>query len=158
MSVWTHIYAYLIVDTCRDQFIDDFESADLTAKELFRHAPQITGDEGPAEVFVNTSNVITGHSQCDMCPYQKRDERGIYCVLEETEPKKKCFSTEDFRKTVCEKNPHQDRKPIVIVTIIGHLRGREKSQTKEEYNNFKKFIRLMHWDIRKSHCEIEGDV
>lgn len=157
MSIWTHIFAYLVVDTKRDQYVDEMESADLTAKEVFKHAPQITGDEGPAEVFINDSSTITGWDQCDICPYYKRNDKGLYCVLEATQIDS-TLSTEDYRETVCKKNPHQNKHPIVVVTIYGNLRGRNKAQTKKEYNNFKKFIRLMHWNILRSHCEIDGDV
>ena len=44
MSAWTHIYAYLIVDTCRDQFIDDFESADLMHWGIRKSHCEIEGD------------------------------------------------------------------------------------------------------------------
>ena len=157
MSMWSEIHAYLVVDTCRDQFVDELETADLTAKELLKHAPHITGSEGDAEVFVNVSKLITGHDQCDMCPYKKIDSKkgSWYCVLEETE-NDNYFNKENWRETVCNKNIHQDRRPIIVITIIGALRDRTKKQTKKEYDNFKKFIRLMHWDIRKSRCEIDG--
>ena len=151
MSMWTHIYAMLIVDTCRDQFIDDMESADLSAVQLLENAPHITGSEGDAEIFVNPSEIVTGHSKCDMCPYYKRDDKGLYCVLEETR------NDEDYKTQICENNPHTNRKPIIVITIAGHLRDRDKASVKKEYDNFKKFIRLLHWDITKSHCELIED-
>lgn len=57
MSYWTHITACIYVDTWNpNEFTKDVAGY---IKDVLKNAPDITGSEGPADIFVNA---LSGHS------------------------------------------------------------------------------------------------
>lgn len=124
MSYWTHITAAIDVDTC----IEDDNIGDIV-KNLLKHAPLITGSEGPADLFVN---VLPGHNtftsaDCHKCPYGKtvhHDDLGSTCD-----------GPDDYQ---CPEGEYQTR---VVITVVGDLRDRLKEQTKREWKKFFDYIK-----------------
>ena len=124
MSKWTHIVASIDIDTYREK-----EDIKGFVEELIKGAPEISGSEGPADVFVN---VLSGHNisttqDCERCQYFVAEKAydGEYCSLPENET---------FQ---CPYGEYQTR---VVITVIGDLRDREPETTKREWKEFKKYI------------------
>ena len=124
MSSWTHIVACIYIDTN----IQDFNIKEIM-EEILKDAPQITGREGHADIFINLlngHNMYTSHD-CNHCPFshtKKHAKEGFYCnAPSEYKCKEASFQT------------------CVAITIVGNLRDRLKEQTREEYKFFLKWLK-----------------
>ena len=124
MSYWTHIAACIYLDTdIRDVKIKE------VMEQILRDAPQITGSEGNADIFVNP---LSGHNMyiscdCGHCPFghtRKKVKNGFTCQA----PKEYECKEAEFQTSVA-------------LTIIGNLRDRFKDQTKEEYSALLKWLK-----------------
>lgn len=144
MSWWTHIVAAIDIDTyIRSKTIKS------DVEELLKGAPEITGSEGNADIFVNvlSGTNISTNCDCGCCEYGETikhlDEGGWICD-----------ASDGYQ---CPRGEYQTR---VVVTVIGDLRDRQKSQTEREWLNFKNFIekkiRNDGFTIRNCACNIEG--
>lgn len=123
MSMWTHIAATLDVET----YIED-KNIKNTVVEMLSKAPEITGSEGNADVFVN---VLSGYNtstnaDCNACKYKES-----VVILEDGF---QCEAEDDF---VCPDGEYQTR---VVITILGDQRDRREEQTKREYLSFVQFL------------------
>lgn len=140
MSYWTHIIGVLHVDT----YIQS-KQIQAIVEELLKDAPQITGSERNADIYVN---VPAGHN----C-WTSRD-----CSNCEWEPTKQYF-TDGFE---CDAPPHFDcpsgeYMTRVVITVQGDLRDRIRSQTRKEWNAFHRFIaKDLGFIIRIATCRIDG--
>lgn len=122
--------------------VDDIQKY---VEEALKDAPEITGSEGPASVFVNVEpgwNVSTG-CDCGRCQYKDAIK---YC-----DDGPECNAPEDFK---CPSGKYQTR---VIITVQGDLRDRMRHQTKKEWNAFHRFVaKKLDYGIRIATCRIEG--
>lgn len=140
MSFWTHIVGVIHVDTYAK--VDDVKKL---VEDALKDAPEITGSEGPAAVFVNAEPGHNIWTSCDCGRCQYKDtisylDRGF-----------ECDGPPDF---VCPKGEYQSR---AIMTVCGDLRNRMKRQTKKEWNEFHRFIaKKLKYGIRIATCRIDG--
>ena len=145
MSHWTHIVAAIDVDTykCSHTIKEDVE-------QMLQDAPQITGSEGSADVFVN---VLSGYNHWTSCDCQSC-EYGHTRRHDENDGGWWCDAADDYR---CPQGEYQTR---VVITVIGDLRDRMKDTTKDEWKVFKKYIEKHINDngfgIRNCSCKIQG--
>ncbi len=140
MSYWTHITACIYLETdIQDKNIKE------VVEEILKKAPQITGSEGNANIFVNP---LSGHNMyvgcdCHHCPFghtlRYLEGGGFSCKA----PKEYTCKGEDFQTSVA-------------VTIIGDLRDRFREQTKEEYSAFISYLKSRFYGIRLRSCNITG--
>lgn len=139
MSNWTHIAACIYLET-------DIRSnnIEVVMKNILDKAPQITGSEGSADIFINVlsgSNEFVG-ADCSHCPFghtKKNLPKGGFS----------CLSPVEYE---CEEGEYQTS---VAVTIIGDLRDRTKEETKKEYNTLIKWLKERNFSIRIKSCEIK---
>jgi len=132
MSSWTHIVAAMAVNTYERK--DDIAAY---VRHIMRDAPKITGSESDADIFVveRPGHDIGCYPDCGRCPYENSEG---------------CNPPEEY---VC-KNGHYTT--TVIITVFGNLRDRLKDRTKQEYKEFKKYIKQQGWSIEYQTCNIEG--
>ena len=121
MSMWTHIAAVMDVDT----YIEATNIEDVV-REMLKEAPRITGSERNADVFVN---VLHGHNVC--IPMDCRICEYGYTAYDVSNS---CAAPVG---SICPSGHYQTR---VVITVVGDLRDRERSQTKAEWDAFKKFV------------------
>ena len=139
MSIWTHIASCIYLET-------DIRSnnIDIIIKNILEQAPQITGSESNADIFVNVlsgSNTFIG-ADCSHCPFghtKKNLPKGGF----------KCSAPEEYE---CEEGEYQTS---VAITIIGDLRDKTKEETKKEYNALIKWLKERNFSIRIKSCEIK---
>lgn len=140
MSYWTHIVGVIHAETYKE--VDDIEAY---ARQALKGAPEITGSEGPASVFVNSErwhNVST-NMDCQRCEH--RDSVKYY------EDGFECDAPDGYR---C---PCGEYKTRVIITVQGDLRDRMKDRTQREWKAFRQYIKKeLEWTIRTSACQIDG--
>jgi hypothetical protein len=140
MSIWTHIVATLDVDT-------HLYSTDIKhhVEAMLLNAPRITGSEGNAEVFVN---LLSGHnafvySDCENCQYGSTRKMSEDLELI-------CDADNDYE---CPDNEYQTR---VLISIVGDLRDKAKSKTKQEFNEFVQYIiKTLGYTIRNKSVSIQ---
>lgn len=147
MSWWTHIVAAIDVDTC---IYKDNDVVVNKVYEFLKSAPEITGSEGNAAVFVNILpgyNYYTG-ADCDRCKYGPsivRSPKGGF----------QCDSPDGYR---CPEGRYQSR---VVITVIGDLRDRMLEETQKEWDDFKAYvdgeINKKGYIIRNCSCNIIGE-
>ena len=142
MSDWTHIVAIFDVET----YIEDKNIKEIIEEKL-KNAPKITGSEGNADVFVN---VLSGHNvwcgcDCGHCQYKDT-------IIDYDEGSFSCDANEDYE---CPEGKYQT---IVVISVIGDLRDRNKETTKAEYETFLKFLKEdCDFDIRNKTVKIIGN-
>lgn len=140
MSYWTHIVGVMHIDTYEE--VDDVQKL---VEEALKDAPQITGSEGPAAVFVNPEPGYCIHTSfdCRRCPYKDT-------VKHSAEFGFKCDSPKGFE---CPSGEYQTR---AIITVCGDLRDRMRAETRKEWNAFHRFVaRELGYGIRIATCRIE---
>jgi hypothetical protein len=140
MSLWTHIVAVLDVDT----YIIGNNICDIVINQL-KNAPKITGSEGNADIFVNSLSDYNHHfsSDCEHCKYKDT-------IIHYKEGGFSCDAEAEFN---CPEGKYQSR---ITITIVGDLRDREKERTKQEYNEFYKYIKILDYEIRNKTVNIIG--
>lgn len=125
MSMWTHIVAAIVVDTCIES-----KTIKSDVEKLLEDAPKITGSERNADVFVN---VLSGSStwtnfDCNHCKYRDtiqhdKENGGFWCDCPDGYE--------------CPEGEYQTQ---VVITVVGDLRDRMRDTTKTEWQEFKKYI------------------
>lgn len=143
MSMWTHITACLSVDTC---IAEKRPILRKLVKQYLKNAPEITGSEGPAEVFVNIQgghNFYTSYD-CEHCEY-KDTLRDI--------------TVDGLDYQECDAPDGHDcsgeYQSCIVISIQGDLRDRIPDQTKREFEEFLKYIEA-EYIIRDYSVNIEG--
>lgn len=137
MSCWTHIVAVMHVETYAERV-----NIEQYVRDLLKEAPEITGSEGPASVFVNA---VDGHNiwtsrACDICPWKDSDDGDGNCA-----------APDDFD---CPSGAFQSR---VVITVCGDLRDRMKAETHKEWKAFQKYIfKTLGFGYRNVACSIQG--
>lgn len=135
MSCWTHVVGVMHVDTHRE--VPDIEEF---VREKLKHAPMITGSEGPAAVFVNAEpghNIWTS-ADCGRCEYSNTS----------------CYECDPPGGFQCPSGHYQSR---VVITIQGDLRDRMRAQTRKEWNAFHRYVaKELGFNIRVATCKING--
>lgn len=140
MSYWTHIVGVMHVDTYRE--VDDVRKL---VEDALKDAPEITGSEGSASVFVNQEPGYNLFTSCDCGRCQYKD------TIAYLEDGFECDSPDGFR---CPKGKYQSR---AVITVCGDLRDRMKNQTKKEWNAFHRFVaKKLKYGIRMAACQING--
>ena len=141
MSLWTHIVGVLHVDTYH--CCDDLK---LYVEEALKNAPQITGSEGPADVFVNVHsgyNISTSFD-CRRCEFKDT-------IIHFEEGGMSCDAPDGYK---CPYGQYQTR---VTITVQGDLRDRMKQTTRKEWNAFHRYVaKTLGYNIRLAICQIEG--
>lgn len=146
MSMWTHITACMSIDT---GIVVKKPELRRRVKEFLKGAPEITGSEGSADVFVNISSGYDYYTSrdCDHCKYKDtiielkgQDDGEDYMMC--SGPKGYDCSAE-----------YQTR---VIISVQGDLRDRTKEETEKEFEEFKKYIEKLGY-IRDYAVNIEGE-
>ena len=140
MSRWTHIASCIYLETDIHSYGTDIILRNLIEK----NAPQITGSEGNADIFIN---VLSGYNislgaDCFHCPFghtRKNLPKGGF----------KCLAPIEYE---CKGAEYQTS---VAITIVGDLRDRTKEETKKEYNALIKWLKDRFFDIRVKACEIK---
>ena len=141
MSFWTHIVGVLHVDTFH--CCDDIQKY---VEEALKGAPQITGSERPADVFVN---VQSGHNistsfDCNRCEFKDT-------IIHFEEGGMSCDAPDGYS---CPYGAYQTR---VVITVQGDLRDRMKQITKNEWKKFRRYIEKdLKWTVRIATCQIDG--
>lgn len=144
MSCWTHITACLSVET---GIVAKKPELKRRVKEFLKNAPEITGSEGPADVFVNIQSGYDWYMSrdCERCKY--RDS--LRDIIENGEEYQECDSPKGYDCSA----EYQTR---VIISIQGDLRDRMKDQTEREFNDFIKYITTEYY-VRDYSVNIEGE-
>ena len=137
MSQWTHIVGSLYIETYKEE--DDIKKF---VENILKNAPKITGSEKDADIFVNP---LSGHNtwtscDCERCVYKDTivhldDEGGFQCNAENT------FECPEGNYQTC-----------VVITIVGDLRDKNGAETKNEVENFIRFLQSNDFDI--DYCSI----
>ena len=145
MSMWTHITACMSVET---GIVVKKPELRRRVKEFLKSAPEITGSEGPADIFVNIQggyNFYTSHD-CDRCKYKDsiielKDEDGNDYMMCSAPDKHDCSAEYQTR---------------VVISVQGDLRDRVKEETEKEFEEFKKYVEKLGY-IRDYAVNIEGE-
>ena len=145
MSMWTHITACMSVET---GIVAKKPELRRRVKEFLKSAPEITGSEGPADVFVNIQggyNFYTNRD-CDRCKYKDsiielKDEDGNDYMMCSAPDKHDCSAEYQTR---------------VVISVQGDLRDRVKEETEKEFEEFKKYVEKLGY-IRDYAVNIEGE-
>ena len=141
MSYWTHIVGIIHADT----YLKEPNITEVVQNAL-KDAPQITGSERHASVFVNPE---AGYNcwlcyDCFRCNYycgKCNDSKGGFW----------CNAPDEY---TCPTAKYQTR---VIISVQGDLRDRMRAQTRKEWNAFHKFIaKNLGYKIRIATCKITG--
>ena len=101
-------------------------------KEFLKNAPEITGSEGPADIFVNIQgghNFSTTHD-CERCEYKD----SLHDVVDnDGKEYQECDAPENH-------NCFTEYQTCIVISIQGDLRDRMKDQTQKEFDNFMKYL------------------
>lgn len=131
MSRWVHVTGCLYVETYKEE--SDIKKC---VEEILTDAPKITGSERNADIFVNP---LSGHNtwtncDCEHCEYGKTvvhlEEGGFKCDAEDG------YDCPDGEYQTC-----------VAITIIGDLRDRDKDITRNEIEEFIRYIQNIGFNI-----------
>lgn len=140
MSYWTHIVGVIHVDTYQE--VDDVKKL---VEDALKDAPEITGSEGPAAVFVNPEPGYNIWTNCDCNRCQYKDSISYF---------DRGFECDGPAGFICPRGEYQSR---AIITVCGDLRDRMKRQTKKEWNEFHRFVaKKLKYGIRIATCRIDG--
>lgn len=144
MSSWTHITACLSVETGITT-----KKRDLKRKveAILAQAPKITGSERNADIFVNIPsgyNWFISHD-CEHCKYKQT----LRTITIDGKKGQECDGPENYD---CSNKYQSD----VVISIQGDLRDREFKDTKEEFENFLKYLQER-FHIRNYTYEIEDE-
>ena len=144
MSHWTHITACLSVETGIRA-----KKRDLKRKveAILAQAPEITGSEGNADVFVNIQSGFNWFVSydCEHCKYSET----LRPVIIDGKEIEECDAPEDHDCSA-------DYQTCVVISIQGDLRDRTKEETQKEFNEFIKYITTKCY-IRDYSVNIEGE-
>lgn len=142
MSRWTHITGCLYVETHKED-----KNIDIYVKQLLEKAPEITGSERNADIFVN---VLSGHNtwtncDCEHCEYGKTvvhlEEGGFQCDAQEG------YDCPDGEYQTC-----------VAITLIGDFRDRDGDTTRKEVESFIRYLQTeCNFDIDYQSITIRDD-
>ena len=145
MSMWTHITACMSVET---GIVAKKPVLKKQVKEYLKSAPEITGSEGPADIFVNIQGGYSFYTSrdCDRCKYKDsiielKDENGNDYMMCSAPDKHDCSAEYQTR---------------VVISVQGDLRDRVKEETEKEFEEFKKYIEKLGY-IRDYAVNIEGE-
>lgn len=126
MSRWTHITSCLSVETfhCSKTLVED-------VYKYLKKAPEITGSEGDADVFVNLQsgyNTYTSHD-CKHCEFAPT----LRDVIVDGQEYEECDAPDghDCSATY---------QTCVTISIQGDLRDKGKEETEKEFELFKEYI------------------
>lgn len=145
MSMWTHITACMSVET---GIVAKKPELRRQVKEFLKSAPEITGSEGPADVFVNIPSGYDYYISCD-CDHCKYKDTIIELKDKDGEDYMMCNSPKGYDCSA----EYQTR---IIISIQGDLRDRIKEETEKEFEEFKKYIEKIGY-IRDYTVNIEGE-
>lgn len=125
MSEWSYIHVSLEVSV--GMFV---KNSEYELKRILEFAPKITGSEGGPDIFINvkSGHNISTTSDCDNCYYKntiKKDKSG-------------CFTCKKPNEYKC---PEGEFQSLALIIIHGSLRDRNIEQTKEEFKNFKNYLK-----------------
>lgn len=144
MSRWTHITACMSVET---GIVEKRAEMKKQIKKYLKKAPKITGSEGPADVFVNIPSgydFYTSHD-CVHCKYKDT----LVDVLIDGKEYTECDAPDGYDCS----GKYQTR---IVISVQGDLRDREKEQTEQEFQEFKKYIDKLGY-VRDYSVNIEGE-
>ena len=144
MSHWTHITACLSIET---SIIAKKPELKRKIKEYLKDAPEITGSEANANVFLNIQsghNFYTSHD-CERCKWKDT----IIEYTEDGEDYVKCDAPNRY-------NCSSEYQTCVVISIQGDLRDREKEQTQNEFEKFLEYIQKKYY-VRDYSINIEGE-
>lgn len=141
MSRWTHISGCLYVDTHTED--KDIENI---VKKLLKKAPEITGSERNADVFVN---VLSGHNSWTNCDCEHCEYMNTIVHLEEGGFQ--CKAPRDYE---CPEGKYQT---CVAITLIGDFRDRDGDITRNEVEAFIRYIQEFGFDIDYSTVVVRDD-
>lgn len=120
MSKWVYVIGTIEVETYNHS-----KKPKEYLENMLKDAPQITGSEGPVELFVNipSGTNVSITPDCMACPHGKLSGSHFKCIA----PK----------GIECTIGHYQTR---ALITLYGNLRDREIKQTEEEYSAFVRFL------------------
>lgn len=144
MSHWTHITACLSVETGIAA-----KKRELKRKvdAVLAKAPEITGSEGNADVFVNIQsgfNWFVSHD-CEHCKYKET----LKAITIDGEEGQECDAPDNY-------DCSGEYQSCVVISIQGDLRDREFSRTKEEFEKFLEYVKDK-FQVRDYTYNIEGE-
>ena len=144
MSCWTHITACLSVET---DMLRKKPELKREIQKIIRQGPKITGSERNADIFVN---VPSGYNwfisyDCEHCKYKET----LRTITIDGKKGQECDGPENYD---CSNEYQSD----VVISIQGDLRDREFKDTKEEFENFLKYLQER-FHIRNYTYKIEGE-
>lgn len=143
MSCWTHITACLSVET---EMLRKKPELKREIQKIIRQGPKITGSERNADIFVNIPsgyNWFISHD-CEHCKYKET----LRTITIDGKKGQECDGPENYD---CSSEYQSD----VVISIQGDLRDREFKDTKEEFENFLKYLQER-FHIRNYTYKIEG--
>lgn len=144
MSCWTHITACLSVET---EMLRKKPELKREIQKIIRQGPKITGSERNADIFVNIPsgyNWFISHD-CEHCKYKET----LRTITIDGKKGQECDGPENYD---CSSEYQSD----VVISIQGDLRDREFKDTKEEFENFLKYLQER-FHIRNYTYKIEGE-
>ena len=144
MSCWTHITACLSVET---EMLRKKLELKREIQKIIRQGPKITGSERNADIFVNIPsgyNWFISHD-CEHCKYKET----LRTITIDGKKGQECDGPENYD---CSSEYQSD----VVISIQGDLRDREFKDTKEEFENFLKYLQER-FHIRNYTYKIEGE-
>lgn len=144
MSCWTHITACLSVET---EMLRKKPELKREMQKIIRQGPKITGSERNADIFVNIPsgyNWFISHD-CEHCKYKET----LRTITIDGKKGQECDGPENYD---CSNKYQSD----VVISIQGDLRDREFKDTKEEFENFLKYLQER-FHIRNYTYEIEDE-
>ena len=144
MSCWTHITACLSVET---EMLRKKLELKREIQKIIRQGPKITGSERNADIFVNIPsgyNWFISHD-CEHCKYKET----LRTITIDGKKGQECDGPENYD---CSSEYQSD----VVISIQGDLRDRQFKDTKEEFENFLKYLQER-FHIRNYTYKIEGE-
>lgn len=144
MSHWTHITACLSVETGITAKKRDLKRK---VKTILAQAPEITGSEGNADVFVNIQSGFNWFVSydCEHCKYKET----LRTITIDGEEWQECDAPDNY-------DCSGKYQTCVVISIQGDLRDRTKEETQKEFNEFIKYITTKCY-IRDYSVNIEGE-
>ena len=144
MSCWTHITACLSVET---EMLRKKPELKREIQKIIRQGPKITGSERNADIFVNIPNGYNWFisHDCEHCKYKET----LRTITIDGKKGQECDGPENYD---CSSEYQSD----VVISIQGDLRDREFKDTKEEFENFLKYLQER-FHIRNYTYKIEGE-
>ena len=144
MSCWTHITACLSVETYITEKDTELRKQ---VQEFLKNAPEITGSEGNADIFVN---IPSGYNwfmslDCEHCEY----ETDLKNIIIDGKEVQECYAPEDY-------DCSGKYQSCIVISIQGDLRDRTKETTQKEFDEFREYIKTKYC-IRDYSLNIESE-